>query len=292
MICRRSSEGHKRESMKSKGTLWIAGLVLGLTAFFPSAVSFERIARMTITAAPASFASVNGIEMYYRVVGKGPPILLIHGGLSDQHVWDAQLPILGRDHTVILADSRGQGRSTRTDEPITYALMADDYVALLDYLNIDKVDLVGWSDGGIIGLDIAMRYPERLKSLFAQAANASPEGSTGYALARAEGKPIPELRHYKSIDKEIHALWANEPNYSAEDLSNINVRTAIVIGDRDTAITREHTEFMAHHIPGAKLLILPDSGHGVPAENPRLYARSVLKFIAGDTATDPLTASK
>jgi len=278
--------------MKSKGTLWIAGLVLGLTAFFPSAVSFERIARMTITAAPASFASVNGIEMYYRVVGKGPPILLIHGGLSDQHVWDAQLPILGRDHTVILADSRGQGRSTRTDEPITYALMADDYVALLDYLNIDKVDLVGWSDGGIIGLDIAMRYPERLKSLFAQAANASPEGSTGYALARAEGKPIPELRHYKSIDKEIHALWANEPNYSAEDLSNINVRTAIVIGDRDTAITREHTEFMAHHIPGAKLLILPDSGHGVPAENPRLYARSVLKFIAGDTATDPLTASK
>ncbi|OYR19787.1 alpha/beta fold hydrolase [Brucella thiophenivorans] len=278
--------------MKSKGTLWIAGLVLGLTAFFPSAVSFERIARMTITAAPASFASVNGIEMYYRVVGKGPPILLIHGGLSDQHVWDAQLPILGRDHTVILADSRGQGCSTRTDEPITYALMADDYVALLDYLNIDKVDLVGWSDGGIIGLDIAMRYPERLKSLFAQAANASPEGSTGYALARAEGKPIPELRHYKSIDKEIHALWANEPNYSAEDLSNINVRTAIVIGDRDTAITREHTEFMAHHIPGAKLLILPDSGHGVPAENPRLYARSVLKFIAGDTATDPLTASK
>ncbi|WP_425591316.1 alpha/beta fold hydrolase [Brucella abortus] len=92
--------------------------------------------------------------MYYRVVGKGPPILLIHGGLSDQHVWDAQLPILARHHSVIVADSRGQGRSTRTDEPITYRLMADDYVALLDYLHIDKVDLVGWSDGGIIGLDI------------------------------------------------------------------------------------------------------------------------------------------
>jgi len=278
--------------MKAKGTIGIAGLIVGLALFFPSAVSFERVARMTITASPASFASVNGIEMYYRIVGKGPPILLIHGGLSDQHVWDAQLPILGRDHTVILADSRGQGRSTRTDEPITYALMADDYVALLDYLNIGKVDLVGWSDGGIIGLDIAMRYPERLKSLFAQAANVTPEGSTGYALARAQGKPLPELRHYESIDKEIHALWANEPNYSADDLSKINVRTAIVIGDRDTAITREHTEFMAHHIPGAKLVILPDSGHGVPAENPRLYARSVLKFIAGDTAADPLTASK
>ncbi|MEN5275437.1 alpha/beta hydrolase [Brucella sp. TWI432] len=278
--------------MKAKATIRIAGLILGLALFLPSAVSFERISRMTITASPASFASVNGIEMYYRVVGKGPPILLIHGGLSDQHVWDAQLPILARDHMVIVADSRGQGRSTRTNKPITYDLMADDYVALLDYLNIDKVDLVGWSDGGIIGLDIAMRYPQRLKSLFAQAANVTPEGSTGFALARAQGKPIPELRHYASIDKEIHALWANEPNYSIDDLAKINVRTAIVIGDHDTAITREHTEFMAHHIPGAKLIILPDSGHSVPAENPRLYARSVLTFIAGNAAADRLTASK
>lgn len=273
-------------------TLGFSALLFGLVTFFPSAVSLERAARMTITASPASFASVNGIEMYYRVVGKGPPILLIHGGLSDQHVWDAQLPILARDHTVIVADSRGQGRSTRTTDPLTYELMADDYVALLDYLNIGKVDLVGWSDGGIIGIDIAMRYPERLKSLFAQAANVTPEGSTGYALARAEGKPLPELRHYESIDKEIHALWANEPNYTAEDLSKITVRTAIVIGDRDTAITREHTEFIADHIPDARLVILPDSGHGVPAENPRLYARAVLKFIAGDNPDSSVTASK
>ena len=273
-------------------TLGISALLFGFVVFFPSAVSLERAARMTITASPASFASINGIEMYYRVVGKGPPILLIHGGLSDQHVWDAQLPILARDHMVIVADSRGQGRSTRTTEPLTYELMADDYVALLDYLHVNKVDLVGWSDGGIIGIDIAIRYPERLKSLFAQAANVKPEGSTGYELARAEGKPIPELRHYSSIDKEIHALWANEPNYTADDLSKIDIRTAIVIGDRDTAITREHTEFIADHIPGALLVILPDSGHGVPSENPRLYAKTVLKFIAGNRLDAPLTASK
>ncbi|NKC03447.1 alpha/beta fold hydrolase [Brucella haematophila] len=258
-------------------------VVLGLAVLIPSAVSSERIARVTIPASPAAFAEVNGIEMYYRTVGKGPPILLIPGGLSDQHVWDAQLPILARHHTVIVADSRGQGRSTRTTEPLTYGLMADDYVALLDFLHIDKVDLVGWSDGGIIGLDIAMRYPERLKSLFAQAANVTPEGNTGYIEARAEGRPIPELRHYESIDKEIHALWANEPNYTDEDLSQISVRTAIVIGDHDTAITREHTEFIASQIPGAELIILPDSGHGVPVENPRLYAHTVLKFIDGKT---------
>ena len=272
--------------MKGNRIFHSAGFVavgLGLAVLIPSAVSSERIARVTIPALPAAFAEVNGIEMYYRIVGKGPPILLIPGGLSDQHVWDAQLPILARHHTVIVADSRGQGRSTRTTEPLTYGLMADDYVALLDFLQIDKVDLVGWSDGGIIGLDIAMRYPERLKSLFAQAANVSPEGNTGYIEARAEGRPIPELRHYESIDKEIHALWANEPNYTDDELSKIAVRTAIVIGDHDTAITREHTEFIASQIPGAELIILPDSGHGVPVENPRLYAHTVLKFIDGKT---------
>ncbi len=247
---------------------------------------------MAIPASPPTFAEVNGIEMYYRIVGKGSPILLIPGGLSDQHVWDAQLPILARHHMVIVADSRGQGRSTRTKDPITYGLMADDYVALLDFLRIDKVDLVGWSDGGIIGLDIAMRYPERLKSLFAQAANVTPDGNTGYAEARAEGKPIPELRHYESIDREIHALWANEPNYTGEELSDIRVRTAIVIGDHDTAISREHTEFIASQIPGAQLIILPDAGHGVPVENPRLYAHTVLRFIDGKNADQVKTASR
>ncbi|MGK8638857.1 alpha/beta fold hydrolase [Brucella anthropi] len=278
--------------MKGKTTSTIAALLIGFVLSFPSPVSPERIARMTIPASPAAFAEVNGIEMYYRIVGEGSPILLIPGGLSDQHVWDAQLPILARDHTVIVADSRGQGRSTRTDDPITYGLMADDYVALLDFLHIDKVDLVGWSDGGIIGLDIAMRYPERLTSLFAQAANVTPDGNTGYAEARAEGKPIPELRHYESIDKEIHALWANEPNFTDEDLSGISVRTAIVIGDRDTAITREHTEFIASQIPGAELIILPDAGHGVPVENPRLYAHTVLRFIDGKNAEETKTASR
>jgi len=278
--------------MKGKTTLTIAALLIGFVLSFPSPVSPERIARMTIPASPAAFAEVNGIEMYYRIVGEGSPILLIPGGLSDQHVWDAQLPILARHHTVIVADSRGQGHSTRTEDPITYGLMADDYVALLDFLHIGKVDLVGWSDGGIIGLDIAMRYPERLKSLFAQAANVTPDGNTGYTEARAEGKPIPELRHYESIDKEIHALWANEPNYTDEDLSDIRVRTAIVIGDRDTAITRDHTEFIASQIPGAQLIILPDAGHGVPVENPRLYAHTVLRFIDGKNVNETKTASR
>ncbi len=278
--------------MKGKTTLTIAALLIGFVLSFPSPVSPERIARMTIPASPAVFAEVNGIEMYYRIVGEGSPILLIpRRPVRPACMGCTASNPCARPHRNRCRQSR-TGRSTRTDDPITYGLMADDYVALLDFLHIDKVDLVGWSDGGIIGLDIAMRYPERLTSLFAQAANVTPDGNTGYAEARAEGKPIPELRHYESIDKEIHALWANEPNFTDEDLSGISVRTAIVIGDRDTAITREHTEFIASQISGAELIILPDAGHGVPVENPRLYAHTVLRFIDGKNAEETKTASR
>lgn len=261
--------------------LTVLGLTAVLVAISPETLVLQKVQQMKISASPYAFADVNGIKMHYRVVGKGSPVLLIHGGLSDSSIWNAQLPILAKHHRIVVADSRGQGLSTRTDDPITYELMADDYVALLDELKIDKVDLVGWSDGAIIGLDIAMRYPERLKSLFAQAANATPDGSTGYLIAREQDLPIPELRHYASIDKEINALWANEPNYTSDDLAAITVPTAIVIGDRDTAITREHTEFIANSIPGAMLIIMPNSGHGVPIDRPGLYARTVLNFIDG-----------
>src|SRR5438552_9322573 len=121
-------------------------------------------------------APVNGIEMYYAVYGSGDPILLVHGGLGHADIWANQVADLMKDHKVIVADSRGHGRSTRNADPYGYDLMASDYLALLDYLKVDKVDLVGWSDGGIIGIDIAMNHPERLRRLFAQAANVTVDG--------------------------------------------------------------------------------------------------------------------
>jgi pimeloyl-ACP methyl ester carboxylesterase len=222
------------------------------------------------------FADVNDIRMFFRVYGHGSPVLMIHGGLSDSRVWRAQLDALSADHQVILADSRGQGRSTRSDVPITYDLMADDYLKLLDTLGIEQTALVGWSDGGIIGLDIAIHHPERLSRLFVQAANASPDGVKHYDAATAI---VPEMRHYDDVADEIHALWANEPNFSAEDLASIGVPTEIVIGEHDEAISRRHTEYMAATIPSAKLLILPDVGHSAPVEDPEGYAAAVLAFL-------------
>lgn len=237
-------------------------------------------------------APVNGIQMYYAVYGAGPPILMIHGGLGYAEIWSNQVADLSRDHTVIVADSRGHGRSTRTAAPFGYDLMASDYLALLDHLGIRKVALVGWSDGGIIGLDIAMHHPERLTKLFAQAANTRTSGVKPDVLenptfaayvARAGAvyrriSPTPD--QYDDFVGQISAMWDSQPNWSDEDLKKITVPIAIVLGDHDEAITRGHTEYMARTIPGAKLIILKDVSHFAMLQDPAGYTRAIRAFLA------------
>ena len=257
--------------MRGKTVIWLC-LAVVLSSAAGAGVRAPR-------ARDSGFAHVDGISMFYQVYGTGAPILLIHGGLSSADVWHRQIGALSADHEVIVADSRGQGRSSRDESPITYDLMASDYLALLDQLNLRQVALVGWSDGGIIGLDIAIHHPERLSKLFIQAANATPDGAISYARTLAAG--LPEMRHYKSVKREIEALWANEPNFTAAQLQSITVPTLVVIGDHDEAISRDHTEMLAREIPGAHLLILPDVGHSAPVEDPVGYAEAILKFVDG-----------
>lgn len=236
-------------------------------------------------------APVNGIELYYAVYGSGPPVLLIHGGLGYADIWSSQIADLSKDHTVIVADSRGHGRSTRNAEPYSYDLMSSDYLALLDYLKIDKVALVGWSDGGIIGLDIAIHHPERLTKLFAQAANSKVEGViptvmenktfAGYIekAGKVYEKISPTPGEYNAFVEQIGAMWASQPNWSDDDLKKITTPTAIVLGDHDEAISREHTDYLARTIPGAELVILKDASHFAMLQDPEGYNKAVRDFI-------------
>ena len=167
-----------------------------------------------------------------------------------------------KDHTVIVADSRGHGRSSRNADAYSYELMASDYLALLDYLKVDKVALVGWSDGGIIGIDIAMKHPERLTRLFAHAANVTIDG------ARPEGDGKQDLqrlyrarwartirscprRPTSSTPSSSRSATCGRPSRHGRDaeLAKITVPTAIVLGDHDEAITRAHTDHMADGDP-------------------------------------------
>ncbi|WP_395542998.1 alpha/beta fold hydrolase [Neotabrizicola sp. sgz301269] len=244
-------------------------------------------------AVASGLAPVNGIEMYYATYGAGDPVLLIHGGLGNADIWANQVADLMKDHLVIVADSRGHGRSTRTEAPFGYDLMAEDYLALLDYLKIDKVDLVGWSDGGIIGLDIAMTHPERLDHLFAQAANITTDGvDPAVATNEVFGSYIgwmsedyarlsPTPDQFDAFVTQISGMWASQPNWTDAQVAAITVPTAIVAGDHDEAILRAHTEKMAALIPGATLVILPDASHFAMLQAPEDYTAAVRAFIDG-----------
>lgn len=241
-------------------------------------------------ATQSGFAPVNGIKVWYAIFGRGEPVLLLHGGLANANYWGHQVRALQRHYQVIVMDSRGHGRSSRNQEPYGYDLMASDVVALLDHLKIRKAAIVGWSDGAIIGLDIAMKHPERVSKLFAFAANSDPSGVADIAssdvfnayIARAgeEYKRLsPTPTEYKSFVAEITKMWESQPKWTASDLATIKVPTWIVDGDHDEAIKRENTEFMAANIPGAGLLIQPEVSHFSFLQDPEQFSDDVLRFL-------------
>ncbi len=245
--------------------------------------------------ASAGTAEVNGIGMHYATFGAAvegrEPVLLIHGGLGHADLWAAQVADLMTDHMVIVADSRGHGRSSRNADPYGYDLMASDYLALLDSLGIAKVDLVGWSDGGIIGLDIAMTHPERIDRLFAHAANITVDGVnpavgtdavfgayiTRMGVDYAKMSPTPD--DFEAFVAQISEMWATQPNWTDAQVAAITVPVAIVVGEHDEAILPEHTAKIAGLIPGAELVILPGVSHFAMLQAPGEYTAAVRTFI-------------
>jgi pimeloyl-ACP methyl ester carboxylesterase len=241
--------------------------------------------------ARSGIAPVNGIRLWYAVFGHGAPVILVHGGLANANYWGLQIPALARQYEVVVLDSRGHGRSTRTDAPITYGLMAADVLALMDYLHVGKAALVGWSDGAIIGLHIAIHHPERLTKLFAFAANSDPSGVkdvnkspvfTAYIerAAREYEKLSPTPGQFKAFLANITNMWATQPHFAADQLRRITVPTWIVDGDHDEAIKREDTDHMAALIPGAGELILPEVSHFAFLQDPVQFNQSLLHFLA------------
>lgn len=241
----------------------------------------------------SGMADVNDIKMYYAEYGAGDPILFIHGGLGNADVWGAQVADFARDHLVIVADSRGHGRSTRSEQPFGYDLMTSDYAALLDHLKIGKVTLVGWSDGGIIGIDMAMKYPEKLTRVIAQAANVTTDGVKPDVMSNKTfndyinvagdyyRKLSPTPNEYDAFVNQISQMWATQPAWTAADLGKITVPVTLAIGDHDEAVKLDHTEMMAKEIPGAKLVILKDASHFAMLQDPEGYDAMIRNAMAG-----------
>ena len=155
----------------------------------------------------SGYAPVNGIKIWYAVFGHGKPVIMLHGGLANSNYWGNQVPVLARHYEVIVMDSRGHGRSTRNDQPYGYDLMASDVVGLMDYLKIQKAAIVGWSDGAILGLDIALHHPERLSKLFAFAANSDPSGVADISKSDVFNAYIARAqKEYEHLSADAHPV--------------------------------------------------------------------------------------
>ncbi|MGH7814809.1 MAG: alpha/beta fold hydrolase [Candidatus Binataceae bacterium] len=236
-------------------------------------------------------APVNGIRLWYAVFGHGRPVILLHGGLANSNYWGLQVRALEGRYRVIVLDSRGHGRSTRTSTPISYDLMASDVVALMDYLHIRRAAIVGWSDGAITGLDIAIHHPKRVTRLFAFAANSDPSGVKDVSkspvfmafIARATKeyrRLSPTPNGFKAFRADIEKMWATQPHFTGAQLRAIEVPVWIVDADHDEAIKRENTDYMASQIPGAGELILPDTSHFAFLQDSVMFNDALLHFLA------------
>jgi pimeloyl-ACP methyl ester carboxylesterase len=268
--------------------------VIAITAL--PALGAERWETLPPTPAPIATqhggqARVNGISIHYVIYGHGSPVIFLHGGLANTDYWGNQVPAVAAHHTVILMDSRGHGRSTRDARPYGYDLMADDVVALMDFLKIAKADIVGWSDGGILGIDLALRHKDRVGKVFAFAANTVTSGvidgveknptfaayiqRAGLEYAKRSATPA----EYQSFVDQISKMWAEQPNWTDAQLMSIDRPVLVVDGDHDEAIKREHTEYIAAHIPHAGLLILPNVSHFAFLQDPAQFNFALLHFL-------------
>lgn len=243
-------------------------------------------------ATTAGYLVHDGARIFFRTYGHGEPILLLHGGLANSEYWGNQVPALSRaGYRAILIDSRGHGRSSRDERPYTYELMASDVAAVMDALKIRRAAVVGWSDGAIIGLVMALKMPTRVTRVFAFAANMDPSGVNptvtsnptfarfGDEAGKAYARLSPTPHQFVAFHTAISRMWDTEPNYKAADLARIATPTAIVDGEHDEAVLRSHTEYLARTIPGAELMILPNVSHFAMLQDPQMFNRRMLSFL-------------
>jgi pimeloyl-ACP methyl ester carboxylesterase len=236
------------------------------------------------------YTTLDGARIYYETTGNGRPVLVLHGGLGSIENMGRQIRALARSHFVIAPDSRGHGRSSDSKAPLSYALMSDDMSGLLDHLKLDRVDVVGWSDGAIIGLDLAIRHPSRVNRLVAVSANfdvrgimASVPNTESSDTAVPPAPPLyrllaPDPSHWAVIHRKVAEMWQKQPHYTIDDLSHIEAPTLIIAGESDI-VRRDHTDQLANAIPRSQELIVQGAGHGVPFEKPTIVNSAILRFL-------------
>lgn len=245
-----------------------------------------------------AYAPINGARLYYERHGRGDPVLLLHGGASYIARQAPLISLLAPHYEVIAVDTRGHGRSTLDEQPMTYPLLANDMAKLLDELGTGPVTVVGHSDGGVIGYILAAKHPEKVRALVANGANFRKTGRGGLTpqinewiktLTPVAIEQWGDIRpRYEGLNPEadwerfatkIKELWQSETNLTEEDLKAIRCPVLISHGDRDTFVNLTDVVWMYEQIPNADLYVAPNGGHSHPREQIEAFGPILLRFL-------------
>ncbi|WP_433047814.1 alpha/beta fold hydrolase [Dactylosporangium sp. CS-033363] len=238
-----------------------------------------------------AYVRIGGVELYSEVAGEGEPVLLLHGGWCSLEYLQAQADALVADYRVFAFERPGHGRSADVDGDYSYARMVGDTCAYLDAVGLRDVHVVGFSDGAIIGLMLALAHPGRVRSLVAISANLDP---SAFDLSDVDddgdgGAPDPERLAYERLSpdgpghadvvlEKLFRLWTSEPHIEPDQLARIAAPVLVMAADRDT-IRPEHTLRIAASVPGAQLAIVPGTTHGLVRQKPGLVNTLIREFL-------------
>lgn len=258
--------------------------------------------------------AANGIDIYYEVSDTGEPLLLISGFGSDLSVWAKVAATLATQNQVIVFDNRGLGRSSAPDNPYTIGQMAEDTAGLLNQIGVRQAHVAGHSMGGMIAQELALAHPEKVRSLMLLSTVAKPD-ERGKAILESWGE-LPRLVDQTMVARLIlpwlysqrfyatpgaiqqvmdfslanpypptpHGLYNQSRAVSAFDasarLGAIRCPTLVLVGGEDILAPVSFSEQLAQAIPGAKLIVVPDTGHGLLIESPDAVSRHIVAFLS------------
>ena len=248
-------------------------LLLLFVAAFTPAFSQQKSIVYGNNAAAGKYYTVRGIKIYCEIYGSGKPLLMLHGNGGSIASFTKNIPYFAKKYMVIAVDSRAHGKTVDGRDSLTFEMMADDFSALLDAMHIPSAYVIGWSDGGIDALVLAMRHPSQVIKLASSGANLVPDST---ALIPSLWKDMQkeytagQQKQYKTAaeknKRKIFMLDWLEPNIPFSALKAIKCPSLIISGDHDL-IVLQHSVSIYQNIPKAWLWVVPNSGHGTFIEH-------------------------
>jgi pimeloyl-ACP methyl ester carboxylesterase len=225
-----------------------------------------------------NFKKINGINLYYEIYGTGKPLIFLHGSGGSIRGARAKIEYFKQYFKVIAIDSRAHGKSIDTTTTnLTYVQMANDIKVLLDSLNIDSAFVSGQSDGGILGLLIAINYPAKIAKLATYGANIFPGKKA--VVDEIDDLVLDTLKVTKNFTtRRLYSLLAYQPDITEKDLQKIKCPVLIISGDRDV-IRLEHSIKIFNNIANSNFFVMPGATHFGSVEKPELFNMVLSDFL-------------